>query len=240
MHAEREHSLTCITCGLRKHCLPRHLSKDAIVALDATIQRFRHAKGTKLYNEGQRFRHLYVVRSGSIRVSACTPSGKSHVLGFNLPGDIIGFDGAVSGRHTCTAEALEDSSSCTLTIPDLSALMERQPRLASRVLSLIAAELARAHAHAFLLSESSSRVRIAAFLDDLAQRYGAIQRSDDQLLLPMSRGDIASFTGLALETVSRALSRLHEEGVLHVSARHIRILDRPRLGKARASLGTVG
>ena len=45
----------------------------------------------------------------------------------------------------------------------------------------------------------------------------------------MTREDIGSYLGIKLETVSRLLSRLHDEGVLDVHGRHIRILDRQAL-----------
>jgi CRP/FNR family transcriptional regulator len=45
----------------------------------------------------------------------------------------------------------------------------------------------------------------------------------------MSREDIGSHLGLKLETVSRALSHLHEQGLLDVDGRHLRILDLPAL-----------
>jgi CRP/FNR family nitrogen fixation transcriptional regulator len=52
------------------------------------------------------------------------------------------------------------------------------------------------------------------------------------LALPMSRRDIADYLGLTLETVSRALSHLHERGILGflgANQRQIVLLDRPRL-----------
>ena len=45
----------------------------------------------------------------------------------------------------------------------------------------------------------------------------------------MSRDAIGSYLGIQLETVSRAFSRFHDEGVISVRQRHIRILDIPRL-----------
>ena len=41
----------------------------------------------------------------------------------------------------------------------------------------------------------------------------------------MSRDEIARYLGLVLETVSRGFSRLHDDGVIEVRGRRVRILD---------------
>ena len=48
----------------------------------------------------------------------------------------------------------------------------------------------------------------------------------------MSRDEIARYLGLALETVSRGFSRLHEDGVIEVAGRRVRILDEHALHEA--------
>ena len=59
-----------------------------------------------------------------------------------------------------------------------------------------------------------------------------IGRPADDFQLPMSRDEIARYLGLALETVSRSFSRLHEEGIIEVRGRRIRVLDAKRLHAA--------
>ncbi|RZA10532.1 MAG: hypothetical protein EOP93_24645, partial [Lysobacteraceae bacterium] len=83
----------------------------------------------------------------------------------------------------------------------------------------------RDHDHVDVLSRRQASERIALFLHGLGERYHRIGQSGDDFHLPMSRDEIARYLGLALETVSRGFSRLHEEGVIEVRGRRVRIID---------------
>lgn len=79
-----------------------------------------------------------------------------------------------------------------------------------------------------LLGRKTSLERVATFLVEMDKRLTAA----DVIALPMSRRDIADYLGLTLETVSRALSRLHEVGVLDFvgnTQRQIVLTDRIKL-----------
>jgi CRP/FNR family transcriptional regulator len=45
----------------------------------------------------------------------------------------------------------------------------------------------------------------------------------------MSRNDIGSYLGLAVETVSRLFTRFHDEGILQVERKHVQLKDMDRL-----------
>ncbi|MBK8105248.1 MAG: helix-turn-helix domain-containing protein [Betaproteobacteria bacterium] len=75
----------------------------------------------------------------------------------------------------------------------------------------------------YLMSAPSSEVRVARFV--LAQRQRALGHSDRRLRLSMTRRDIASYLGVAHETVSRALTALAQDGCIAVSHRDIEITD---------------
>ena len=47
----------------------------------------------------------------------------------------------------------------------------------------------------------------------------------------MTREEIGSYLGLKLETVSRTFSKFHDDGLLEVRQRQIRVLDQPGLQK---------
>jgi CRP/FNR family transcriptional regulator len=86
-----------------------------------------------------------------------------------------------------------------------------------------------------MLGTMPARQRVAAFLLDLSDRLDAGPHADaavshaPTLLLPMTRGDIGSYLGLELETVSRMLSRLQREGAIGLNGRQVDIVDRAML-----------
>jgi hypothetical protein len=91
-----------------------------------------------------------------------------------------------------------------------------------------ASYLQHAEDHMLLLGRKTSLERVATFLIEMDRRLAAT----GVMALPMFRRDIADYLGLTLETISRALSRLHELGILGFignTQREIVILDRRRL-----------
>ena len=93
--------------------------------------------------------------------------------------------------------------------------------------------LERAENHMLLLGRKTSLERVAAFLLEMDKRLTAARI----IALPMSRRDIADYLGLTIETVSRALSRLHGAGVLDfIGNNHREIVLRDRLRLASFDL----
>jgi CRP-like cAMP-binding protein len=85
--------------------------------------------------------------------------------------------------------------------------------------------------HLLLLGRKNALERLAAFLLEMARRYG----DDDVIDLPMPRHDIADYLGLTLETVSRMFAELKEAGIVRLeSARRVHLVDMAKL-KAMAS-----
>ncbi len=77
------------------------------------------------------------------------------------------------------------------------------------------------------------------FLHGLSERQERLGRDPLQLHLAMSRSDIGSYLSLAIETVSRGLSKLQDEGVIAVKGRHLRVLGPQRLAERAHSGGSA-
>ena len=89
------------------------LAPEDVERLDSIIKRSRPLhRGDHLFRGGERFRSLYVVKTGSVKTYAPSEEGGEQVLGFHLPGEIIGLDAIDKSCHACSAKVLETSAIC--------------------------------------------------------------------------------------------------------------------------------
>jgi CRP/FNR family transcriptional regulator, anaerobic regulatory protein len=114
-------------------------------------------------------------------------------------------------------------------LPQLEAIAAQVPGLQHQLLRVIGQSIDRDHHHLEMLGLKSAHERMAVFLHGLTERYHALGRQSDLLVLPMSRQDIGSYLGLVIETVSRTLNKMQEDGLIHVHGRQIKILDMKNL-----------
>lgn len=223
----------CARCSLHELCLPASIGDDDLHRLDAIVRSRRPLPpGERLYRRGQALGSLYVAREGAFKTVTESEAGDAQVIGFHLPGELIGLDGLGSGEHAVDAVALTRAEVCEIPLAQLESIAAQLPGLQRQLMRVIGQGIGRDQAHLEMLGRRQAPERIALFLHGLAERYRQLGRGGDDLMLPMSREDIASFLGIVIETVSRTLSKLQDDGTIAVHGRQIRILDRARLDAA--------
>lgn len=220
---------SCSSCVLQELCLPAGIDSADLERLDAAVRdKRRMRRGEALFRQGDAFHALYVVRSGSLKTFFESPDGDVQILGFHLPGEIVGLDALTNDRHLCSAEALEQTSICELPYPQLQKVVQDIPSLHRQLMRVVSREVVAEQHHLVMMGKQQAQQRLAIFLHSLADRYGRLSRDRATLVLPMSRYEIASYLGLVVETVSRLFGRMEEAGILAVNRKTIRIV-RPDL-----------
>ena len=220
----------CAHCSLQQLCLPAGISGAELQRLDEIVRRRRPvAQGERLFRLGEPMAALYVARNGAFKTVSISEEGEEQVVGFHLPGELIGLDALGEGIHRCEAVALGSANVCEVPFDQLSDVARQLPGLQQQLLRIIGQSVGRDHDHMGILVRRQAGERIALFVHGLSERYRNIGQSAEQFKLPMSRDDIARYLGLALETVSRGFSRLQEDGVIEVAGRRIEILDQTEL-----------
>jgi len=191
-----------------------------------SLNEINYKKGTEIYGEKEPADYVYQVKSGAVRSYKLLCDGRRQIGAFHLAGDIFGLENG--SEHRFTAEAIIDTTVRLIRRQSLELVAESDVLVARNLLSMTANNLQHAEDHMLLLGRKTSLERVAAFLIEMDKRLTAA----GVIALPMSRRDIADYLGLTLETVSRALSRLHELGILGFignNQRQIVLLDRRQL-----------
>jgi len=166
---------------------------------------------------------------GAVRTYKLLSDGRRQIGAFHLPGDVFGLES--SAAHRLAAEAILDTTLRLVKRKSLEQSAQSDVRVARDLWSITSGELKHAENHMLLLGRKTAMERVATFLLEMDRRIA----KTGMIALPMCRRDIGDYLGLTLETVSRALSELQQQGVLGLSgARQIMLRNRERLADLEA------
>jgi CRP/FNR family transcriptional regulator, anaerobic regulatory protein len=226
----KEIKVVCKKCSLRQLCLPKLIDADDIKRLDDIIERkLPLKKGDYLFRQGKRFKSIYVVRSGSLKTYAPGINGKEQIMGIHLPGELLGFDALSEGRYNSSAKALEISNLCELPFDKVEKLSHKLPSLQHQLLSLMSKEVSNEYQTILFLGKKTAEERLATYILSLSQRFKKRGFSPYEFHLSMSRGDIANYLNLAVETVSRMFTHFQKDKVILCDKKKVSILDMDKL-----------
>ena len=185
---------------------------------------FSYKKDAEIYGEDEPADYVYQVIRGAVRTYKLLSDGRRQIGAFHLPGDVFGLESGAT--HRLTAEAIIDTGVRLVKRKSLEQAAMTDVAVVRGLLDMTADSLKHAEDHMLLLGRKTAMERVATFLLEMDRRLAVA----GMMALPMCRRDIGDYLGLTLETVSRALSQLHDEGVLGFSgARQIVLRNRQRL-----------
>jgi len=195
-------------------------------ALSGRVRSRRFAAGETLFHRGDPAAHLYVLVTGSAKVTLPDEYGKEAVIALLRPGEVFGelalFDDA---PRSATIVSVGDTECLLVARDDFLALLERAPQTMREVLRLLARTLRR----------STSRVEDLVFLDvpsrvaksilDLSEVDGTEKE------IELTQDDLAAIVGATRVSVNRVLASLESRGIIKVARRRIGVVDRERLAR---------
>jgi CRP/FNR family transcriptional regulator len=213
----------CSTCAFSSVCLSHRYDKSALADLHVLVEHIGPlAEGHHVFREGDSFTAIAAVRAGTVKTYVVDAAGHEQVLGFHLPGELIGLSAISNARYPCNAVALDTVMLCRFSFPQLALLATRMPGLQEQLFRLLSQDIGKA---ALLAGDYSADERMAAFLVSLSRRHAARGFSPTRFHLTMGRTDMANYLRLAAETVSRVLRRFQDDGLVQVDRRELEIRD---------------
>jgi len=186
-----------------------------------------YRRGEMVFWQGEPAESLLAVVSGCIKLCRETGGHEHEVIGVLIPGQIY-FESSMfsRGRHHVIAEAVSIARVVRLDAAVLRAAIAERPGLAFELMRLSSVANQRLVEQIEQLKTRSVPQRIGAFLLGQAERAG----DASAFTLPFSKTLIARFVGAKLESFSRALTPLAEQGV-EIANDRVRIADVERLAR---------
>jgi len=215
----------CRHCGLDALCELLGYDEGEVKLPQGTLLRSQSvARGETIFRSGDPFRSFFAVKSGSFKSVMVPPQCEERVVGFHFAGEMVGTDGIAGDAYTCTARAMETSLVCELRREQLHQAGCSEQEVQERVIAILGEEVAFSHRLNAALIRQSSEQRLAAFILSVSTRKNERGLSGADFRLSMSRSDIASYLGLASETVSRTLMKLQKLGMIKIRNKHVQML----------------
>ncbi|MGD0642367.1 MAG: Crp/Fnr family transcriptional regulator, partial [Roseiarcus sp.] len=179
-------------------------SADNRYALQATWSLRIPARHT-IFAMGDPTDGIFETSEGSVMILRKLPDGRRKIIDIVGPGRLFGF--SKERRHDCSGESL---SPCMVLGYD-RATLSSHPAIASRVTAAMMEEIHRLREVVALLGRKSAMERVASF-------YAALLPDEETrratVAVPVTRGEMADYLGLTIETVSRNVGKLKRMSVL--------------------------
>ncbi len=163
---------------------------------------------------------IYLLKSGRVRVMSDDVA--LAVLG---PGQLFGTSalfGAALTRQRVVA--LDEVVLCEAPVAHFLAAMAAHPRLAGKVVTLLARQLFELERSVERIASDSVAERLADLLLRLARREGVALAVRD-----LSQAELARMIGASRESVSRLIASWEREGILRAHPRRVEIVDEQAL-----------
>jgi CRP/FNR family transcriptional regulator len=203
---------------------------DSPVLKNIKQQSISLKKGDCLYVSGKMFKYIYVVKHGAVK----TISEEGRVIDFHLQGEFLGLDGFEDNVHQLDAIAIEDTLVCAFNFQEFLSQTDSFKEANIFLSQLFAKQFNNKVRHSMYPKDASQRIcQLLLRLADHNKKYGYVT---DNINLPMQRKDMANYLELTLETVSRALLALRNDGIIEVHNRQVQILNEELLLE-RSGLG---
>ncbi len=218
---------------LRDYPLFAGLSDTELTGLASCFSKRSFAKGAYLYYPESPVLNIYLVESGMIRVFYSDPDGQEFLLDLVGPRSIVGLPLLRENQTRLGgAAALQPSTVLVLSQRDLNHFVQRYPRFEHDIYQEVDASFRKLAMFAHGLATISLQGRIAAALLYLTHDTGAGELNE--LELPISQTDFATWVGASRGALNRALNHLQQLGLIHIEGQNYTILDRLGLRRMRA------
>lgn len=209
--------------GLKQCSLFQDLTEPEIIDLMHSV-RYRvvhYRKGDVLAFEGSDCLFADIIISGEMVASLMGPSGRIIRVAAHQAGKLLApaFLFASDNQYPVTVEATTETTVLRLMPTDLEKMLNSDQRLMMNYIRMLSNIVCQLTKKVRMLS-MNVREKVSLYLKEQSR----LQQTKN-ILLPLSRQELADHFGIQKYSLLRCLNELKQEGAILVEGRHIQILS---------------
>ncbi|AUA09487.1 cAMP receptor protein [Streptomyces malaysiensis subsp. malaysiensis] len=192
--------------------------------------RCRYLREEILIREGDRSKHVVLLRSGFVKVTSRLDNGHEALLAIRIGGDIVGEMAAMDDApRSATVTACGEIAASIVRESDLRLFLSNHPEAAMALAGIVAQRLRWANRRRVEFGGYPVKVRLARVLAELATSYGLRVPRGLVIGVDLTQPEMAALTGSAEVTIHKALAELRRDGLITTGYRRTTVLDLARL-----------
>ncbi len=212
--------------NLQKSDVFKGLSADQYKAAISGGYRKRLQPQDILFHQGDPATHCYLVNRSQLKLTKLNAQGKEVIIRYVGVGELTAAVAVIkNGFYPVTAKSIQKTEVIGWDKPTMMAMMYRYPTIAINLLSTILERIDDMQQRYLEISTERVDQRIARSLLRLMRRAGSKTSEGIHIDIPLSRQNIADYSGTTLYTVSRTLSAWEKKGWIHSGREQIVITD---------------
>jgi CRP/FNR family cyclic AMP-dependent transcriptional regulator len=204
------------------------LDEAGLAGLVQGMRARRFRRGETVFHVGDPGDALFIVISGSIKITLPAESGDEAILATLRPGDFFGELALLDGApRSATAIAIEPTETYILARDRFRELIATEPVMREALLATLAAEVRRLTHHVEELHFLDITGRLASRLARLSSETGANRLADGSIRLagPLTQGDLAAMIGCTRQSVNKLLGMFTDDGLIRLERDRIIVVD---------------
>jgi CRP/FNR family transcriptional regulator, cyclic AMP receptor protein len=179
----------------------------------------------------QKHEHVFILRSGRVKLTKSSQSGKEVIVALVSPQEVFGEAGLFSNTstYTCSCEAMEDSVLLCFKRQDLEDIVGASPAAMAALYQIQSLRRLEAEERLANLVFYDVTSRLAHLLVNLCAKFGRDTKVGTLIRVKVTHQDLANLIGSTRETTTLILSEFRRLGLVDFAGRKIIIIDAKRL-----------
>ncbi|MCK5583482.1 MAG: Crp/Fnr family transcriptional regulator [Elusimicrobiales bacterium] len=220
----------CFKCICKKDCVFNDLDLKTKKEWNNLKHSVSYKNGDFAFEEGKRPDRIFIVCNGRVKIFATDSNGQQLITWIHHPGKVFGHITLfMEANYDATAECMGKSVISTITRKAFKHLLDSHPKLSMLFLKQLSADIYAMQINLKDTAYKPAKEKIAGTL--LKSISFKSKNTEYPTIHGLKRTEIAEITGLALETVVRALAAMEKNKIIKREVKCIKIINLAELKK---------